>query len=56
MTRKLKEEYEKYQLLMNIEKKFQVHYPFPSTDLHQKQQILSTLQMRAVCRKLFDSV
>ena len=33
-----------------------VNYPFPSTDLHQKQKIASTLQIRAVCKKLFDSV
>ena len=29
---------------------------FPSTDLHQKQKVLSTLHIRAVCRKLFDFV
>ena len=33
----------KYQML-------QVNYPFPLTDLHQKQQVLSTLQNRSVCK------
>ena len=28
----------------------------PLTDLHPNQQVLTTLQIRAVCRKLFDSV
>ena len=29
-----------------------VNYPFPLTDLHQKQQVLSTLQYRGVCLSL----
>ena len=33
-----------------------VNYPFPSTDLHQKQQVARTLQIRAVCKTSFDSV
>ena len=31
-----------------VKKTLQVNYPFPSTDLHQKQQVLITLQFRDV--------
>ena len=43
-------------LLLLKHKTLQVNYPVPLTDLHQKQQVLRTLQFRAVCKKLFDSV